>query len=368
MAEPQGTHGLTIHTASQSPSFVRSEISRLLGWPENRVRVRTAFLGGGFGAKLYIKLEAMVAVCALLVRKPVRIALTMDEQFYTITKHGATVRIKTGVKNDGRMIAREVETFWNGGAYADIGPRVTQKSGFTAAGPYDIEHVALDNYAVYTNEPPAGALRGFGISQLVWAYERQADIIARTLRIDPLEFRRRNALRERPAARDRHDRRRHGGRGGARRTGGDDGVGPAVRPRHRHDPARPRHRDRRESVRLADDVDRGRAHLRRRKLRRPLQHRGHGPGVGHDDGADRGGGAGPANDRRPRRSSRHRRHAVRHGDARVAIDVPHGERRPTGGGGCARAASAHRRGRARHRPRRARVPRRGGHLARRVRG
>ena len=159
------------------------------------MRVRTAYLGGGFGAKLYIKLEALVAVCALLVRKPVRIALSMDEQFYTITKHGATVRIKTGVKHDGRMIAREVETFWNGGAYADIGPRVTQKSGFTAAGPYDIEHVSLDNYAVYTNEPPAGALRGFGISQLVWAYERQADIIARTLGIDPLEFRRRNALR-----------------------------------------------------------------------------------------------------------------------------------------------------------------------------
>ena len=196
LAEVNAPNGLTIHTASQSPSFVRTEVSRLLGWPENRVRVRTAFLGGGFGAKLYIKLEALVAVCALLVRKPVRIALTMDEQFYTITKHGATVRIKTGVTNDGRMVAREVETFWNGGAYADIGPRVTQKSGFTAAGPYDIENVTLDNHAVYTNEPPAGALRGFGISQLVWAYERQADIIARELGIDPLEFRRRNALRD----------------------------------------------------------------------------------------------------------------------------------------------------------------------------
>ena len=195
LAERNGD-GITIHTASQSPSFVRAEVSRLLGWAENRVRVRTAFLGGGFGAKLYIKLEALVAVCALLVGKPVRIALSMDEQFYTITKHGATVRIKTGVTSDGRMIAREVETYWNGGAYADVGPRVTQKSGFTAAGPYDIEHVALDNYAVYTNHPPAGALRGFGISQLVWAYERQADIIAREMGIDPLAFRRRNVLRE----------------------------------------------------------------------------------------------------------------------------------------------------------------------------
>ena len=140
-------------------------------------------------------------MCALLVRKPVRIALTMDEQFYTITKHGATVRIKTGVTKDGRITARQVETFWNGGAYADIGPRVTQKSGFTAAGPYDIEHVHIDSYALYTNLPPAGALRGFGIPQLVWAYESHADMIARALGMDAVEFRRRNILHEgRPQA------------------------------------------------------------------------------------------------------------------------------------------------------------------------
>ncbi|MGH9679911.1 MAG: xanthine dehydrogenase family protein molybdopterin-binding subunit [Candidatus Acidiferrales bacterium] len=196
VAEPTGIDTLTIHTSTQSPSFVRSELSRLLGWPENRVRVRTAFLGGGFGAKLYIKLEAMVAVCALLVRKPVRIALTTEEHFYTITKHSATIRMKTGVKKDGRITAREVEVWWNGGAYADIGPRVSQKSGFTAAGPYDIENVNLDNYAVYTNEPPAGALRGFGIPQVVWAYESQSDIIAHELGMDPVEFRRRNLLRD----------------------------------------------------------------------------------------------------------------------------------------------------------------------------
>lgn len=188
--------GITIHSATQSPSFVRTEVARLLNWPENRVRVRTALLGGGYGAKLYIKLEALVAACALLVRTPVRIGLTMEEQFYTITKHGTTVRIRTGVMNTGKIVAREVETWWNGGAYADIGPRVSQKSGFTGAGPYDIENVAIDNYAVYTNEPPAGALRGFGISQLVWAYDSQADIIAHGLGIDPLEFRRINILRE----------------------------------------------------------------------------------------------------------------------------------------------------------------------------
>ena len=120
----------------------------------------------------------------------------MEEQFYTITKHGATVRLKTGVKKDGRIVAREVETWWNGGAYADIGPRVAQKSGLTSSGPYDIENIAIDSHAVYTNEPPAGALRGFGVSQVVWAYESQTDIIARALKMDPLEFRRRNILRE----------------------------------------------------------------------------------------------------------------------------------------------------------------------------
>jgi len=192
---------LTINTASQSPSFVRSEIARLLGWPENRVRVRVPFLGGGFGAKLYIKLEALVSVLSLLTKRPVKVSLTMEEQFFTITKHASTFRIKSGVTRDGRIVARECEVWWNGGAYADIGPRVTQKSGFTAPGPYDIEHVAIDSYALYTNLPPAGALRGFGIPQLVWAYESHTDMMARELGIDPVEFRRRNLLRDgRPQA------------------------------------------------------------------------------------------------------------------------------------------------------------------------
>jgi CO/xanthine dehydrogenase Mo-binding subunit len=195
VAEPEHD-AITIHTASQSPSFVRIEVARLLGWPENRVRVRTALLGGGFGAKLYIKLEALVTALALLARRPVKIALTMEEQFFTITKHATTVRIKTAVTNDGRITGRKCEVWWNGGAYADIGPRVTQKSGFTASGPYDIDNVWIDSYAVYTNLPPAGAFRGFGIPQVVWPYESQADIISRALDIDPVEFRRKNILRE----------------------------------------------------------------------------------------------------------------------------------------------------------------------------
>jgi CO/xanthine dehydrogenase Mo-binding subunit len=192
---------VTIYTSSQSPSFVRSEIARLLGWPENRVRVKVPYLGGGYGSKLYIKMEALAVALSMLARRPVKLALTMEELFYTITKHPSTFRIKTGLDEHGRIVARQCTIWWNGGAYADVGPRVTQKSGFTAAGPYDIENVSIDSYALYTNLPPAGALRGFGIPQLVWAYESHTDIIAHALKRDSLEFRKQNLLRDgRPQA------------------------------------------------------------------------------------------------------------------------------------------------------------------------
>jgi len=193
IAEPQD-RGIVIHTASQSPSFVRIEIARLLGWPENQVQVKTRLLGGGFGAKLYIKLEALAVALALIARRPVRVALTMEEQFYTITKHATTFRIRSAVDASGRITGRHCEVYWNGGAYADIGPRVTQKSGFTAGGPYDIPNLNIDSYQVYTNLPPAGAFRGFGITQMVWGYESQADLIARELGMDPVAFRRLNLL------------------------------------------------------------------------------------------------------------------------------------------------------------------------------
>ena len=290
LAEPGGDR-LTIHTATQMPSFVRIEIARLLGWPENRVRVKVPHLGGGFGAKVYIKLEALVAALALLARRPVKIALTMDEQFAIITKHPTTFRIKSGVTGDGRITARRCEVLWNGGAYADIGPRVTQKSGFTAAGPYDIDNVSINSYEVYTNRPPAGALRGFGIPQLVWAYESHTDLIARALGIDPVEFRRRNILRDgRPQAtgtvmRDAAIER------GARRAGREDELERAVRPRQRRGGAaaaspsasRPSISPTTSVaiVNIGADGSVDALH----------EHRRHGPGLRHRDGADRRRGA-----------------------------------------------------------------------------
>ncbi|HEX2227395.1 MAG TPA: xanthine dehydrogenase family protein molybdopterin-binding subunit [Candidatus Binatia bacterium] len=186
---------INIWTASQTPSYVRTEISNTFGVPMNRVRVRIPYLGGGYGAKLYAKLEPLCTALALITKKPVRYALTREEEFLTITKHKVVTKIKSAVK-DGTLTARKCEVFWDTGAYAEIGPRVVHKSGYTSAGPYRIPNVWIDSYCVYTNHVPAGAFRGFGVPQVIWAYDSQMDIIARAVGADPVEFRMRHALEE----------------------------------------------------------------------------------------------------------------------------------------------------------------------------
>ncbi|MEX2034969.1 MAG: xanthine dehydrogenase family protein molybdopterin-binding subunit [Xanthobacteraceae bacterium] len=195
IADYKDTH-VTFYDSTQGPSFVRTEMARLLGWPENRVRIKVPYLGSGYGSKLYIKLEALSLALSMIARRPVKVAYTMEEMFYQITRHPSTFRIKSGVDKDGKIVARKCEVYWNGGAYADVGPRVTQKSGLTASGPYDIDNLWIDSYALYTNVTPSGALRGFGVPQLVWAYEGHMDMMARALKIDPAEFRRKNLMRE----------------------------------------------------------------------------------------------------------------------------------------------------------------------------
>src|SRR4029079_321641 len=179
---------LNIWTASQSPSYVRTEISATFGIPMNRIRVRVPYIGGGYGAKLYAKLEPLCTGLALITKRPVRYALTREEEFLTITKHKVVTKIKTSIK-DGSITARKCEVYWDTGAYAEIGPRIGHKSGYTSAGPYRIPNVWIDSYCVYTNKVPAGAFRGFGVPQVIWAYDSQTDMMARALGVDPVEFR-----------------------------------------------------------------------------------------------------------------------------------------------------------------------------------
>jgi CO/xanthine dehydrogenase Mo-binding subunit len=185
---------LTVWTGTQTPYGVRLQLAELFDVPASRVRVIVPAIGGAFGGKGHAKLEPLAALLSWLAGRPVRIRLDRSEEFVTLTKHAARIRMRTGVCQDGRITAREVESWFDTGAYADIGPRVASYGGVGMGGPYAIDHVAVDARAIYTNRPPAGAFRGFGFPQATWAHERQMDTIADRLGIDPLELRLRNVI------------------------------------------------------------------------------------------------------------------------------------------------------------------------------
>jgi CO/xanthine dehydrogenase Mo-binding subunit len=188
--EPGGR--ITVWATTQNPFVVRTQLANIFKVPVSKVRVIVPYLGGGYGGKVYPKIEPITVALAQKAGRPVRVVLAREEVFYTITKHAAVIRMKTGVKKDGTLVARECEIHLDTGAYAEIGPRVAKKSGYTAAGPYRIPNLKIDSYSVYTNKPPAGAFRGFGVSQSAWAVESQMDIIAAALKLDPLEIRLKN--------------------------------------------------------------------------------------------------------------------------------------------------------------------------------
>jgi len=187
---------VTLWVGTQIPFVVRSQIAEIFGIPQSRVRVIVPTLGGGYGAKCYPKIEPVTAALALAARRPVRLHLSREEEFVTVTKHAARIRLRTGVTRDGRIVARHNTCHFNTGAYGDIGPRLIKNGGYGTAGPHHVPNVWIDSYAVYTNLAPAGAFRGYGINQAAWAYESQLDLIADRLGIDPVELRRRNLLRD----------------------------------------------------------------------------------------------------------------------------------------------------------------------------
>jgi CO/xanthine dehydrogenase Mo-binding subunit len=192
--EPSGK--LVVHSATQNPSGVQEQLAQIFKLPENQVRVIVPALGGGFGGKTHARIEPALSLLARKVRRPVNWVLTRDEVFLTGRRYGAVVKIKTGFKRDGSIIAREVESFYEIGAYALNGP-VNAKTGcYVSSGPYHIPNRRLSTYSVYTNLPPTGPFRGVGVSHVCWAYESEMDDIARKLRIDPLELRLRHLVKE----------------------------------------------------------------------------------------------------------------------------------------------------------------------------
>jgi CO/xanthine dehydrogenase Mo-binding subunit len=192
--EPGGK--LVIYTSTQNPSSIRAQLAELFDLPQSKVRVIVPYVGGGYGGKVHPRLEPLTAALARQAHRPVQWVLTREEVFLTAHCHASVVKIKTGVKRDGTIIARQVEGIYDTGAYALTGPSTTKNGGEVAGGPYRIAHQDLTTYCVYTNTPPTGPYRGFGVPQVCWAYESQMDDIARRLGIDPLELRLKNLVQE----------------------------------------------------------------------------------------------------------------------------------------------------------------------------
>src|SRR5262249_24087859 len=186
--------GVTVWASTQHPFPVRKELAEMFGLSLDQVRVIVPYLGGAYGNKSYTKIEPLTVALAALGRRPVRLALTSEEVFKTVRRSAVRYRLRTGVKRDGTLVARACEVHYQLGAYADVGPRVVQKSAYTAAGPYRIPNVRIRAYGVYSNTVVSVAFRGYGVPQLTWAYESQMDVIAERLGLDPLELRLKNVL------------------------------------------------------------------------------------------------------------------------------------------------------------------------------
>ena len=185
---------VTVWSSCQSPYNFLRDLSNALGLPYNMVRIIVTGVGGAFGAKMYLRTEPLAVALAMRTQgKPVKYAHTRDEEFIgAVVKHPAHLTFKTGVKRDGRIVARKITAVFNTGGYADAGPQVARNSAFSGTGPYRIPNVWIDSYCVYTNNPIGGAFRGFGVPQATWAHESQMDMIAHRLGLDPVGIRMRN--------------------------------------------------------------------------------------------------------------------------------------------------------------------------------
>jgi carbon-monoxide dehydrogenase large subunit len=187
-----------IWSSTDRPFRLAKELADSLEITLNQVRFISTFSGGGFGGKGSMVAEAVAVPLARYCRgRPVKVVFSREEELTASqSRHAAYLKMKTGVKKDGALVARRAEILWDKGAYSSKGIDVGHRGGLTIFGPYRIPHLELLSRMVYTNKQPAGAYRGFGTTQVTWACEVHMDRIARGLKMDPLEFRLKNAYVE----------------------------------------------------------------------------------------------------------------------------------------------------------------------------
>ena len=186
---------LCVRSSTQVPFLTRDALARLLDLPRQRVRVLAGRIGGGFGAKQELLVEDVVALAALRLGRPVAIELTREEQFAAATtRHPMRVRVRAGAGADGRLSALALEVVSDTGAYGNHGPAVLHHAVGESLALYDCPNKSAWGRCVYTTTLPAGALRGYGLSQTAFAVESALDELARRLDIDPVDFRRANVV------------------------------------------------------------------------------------------------------------------------------------------------------------------------------
>jgi CO/xanthine dehydrogenase Mo-binding subunit len=196
LAVPAADGGVDLYVSTQWLHMDRSQIAPCLGLPEELVRVTLAGVGGSFGSREDIHMHIHACLLALRTGRPVKMAYSREESFHGhVHRHPSRTWIRYGATREGRLVAADVRLLMDGGAYASSSPAVVANASTFAAGPYEIPNVRIEGTVVYTNNPPCGAMRGFGAPQVCFAYESAMDRLASRLGIDPVELRLLNAVR-----------------------------------------------------------------------------------------------------------------------------------------------------------------------------
>jgi CO/xanthine dehydrogenase Mo-binding subunit len=198
IALPDGAGGVVVHGSMQCPFYVQKAVASALGKDLAQCRIVQTVTGGGFGGKEDSPSVpgAHAALLAMATGRPVRMIFTREEDMAVMSKrHPGRIRCRTAATPDGTLVACEVDYLLDGGAYATLSPVVLFRGAVHACGPYRVPNASVEARAVRTHKVPCGAFRGFGEPQVVFASESQLDLLAERLSIDPLELRRKNALR-----------------------------------------------------------------------------------------------------------------------------------------------------------------------------
>jgi xanthine dehydrogenase D subunit len=195
LAVPAPDGGVDLYIATQWLHTDRAQIAPCLALPEEKVRLTLAGVGGAFGAREDLSMQVHACLLALYTGKPVRMSYNREESFFGhVHRHPAWMRYEHGATSDGRLVYVKATIVLDGGAYASTTHAVVGNAASLGVGPYEVPHVAIDAYGARTNNPPCGAMRGFGAVQACFGYESQMDALAAKLGLDPVEIRVRNAV------------------------------------------------------------------------------------------------------------------------------------------------------------------------------